>query len=789
MVPESYDRVPSGSCEGETPFWSCQFSPTFWGCCKNDPCLGNGCGLEDILPTYMDRPEQFEYFQNITLPAPPTLSSGVRADGPPPAFVPFVESPHSSRLEVRILTGICIALLIALPVAVGVWIWYRSAFGQINKLQVNTERASLPTRKAESKLESPQFALVEVPSTKNHQDMARMGKKTLYILSVTSVVILGVCGFLAFLWLGDSSTVTWNNIMIRSWATRAVSISALLLRTAVDLQAAIATAIIVSLILESRSGIQLGHLADLSPMRTCSTGPWTFTTTIAEGIWYSAKRHRQNYNWMPLGGDDVTSSIRSSLSYRNISQRITRDSAWTSNPPFFPAYGEYAEPAAASEGVSDTGVLLRSLLPYVTAESRQSLRSYTGKALVLDARVQCQAPRLTRLNNVGHYKDLTGTLNVTNNNSMLQAIKATNFTCTLAGPDQYSICQVGRPIPYFLGSLKSQFVNSTSYGTAFLVTKGFKNTSSQNHTRVESVRGGEWIDIPFANRTELGASFSLCFAPWDASVLDVHLSSSSNRTEPQLQWWGTFRTSEVVDHFLPQSQKPRQILQMQKPHSLIGEFPPAGERPLVQSDASGSSAAEYGSNMPLQENWSIFLTGKPLITMLNDFSRAPSRAIAADPALAAIFTDTMTTTNSVAWALSSIITVLSMGNYYSQQPAFDRVDTVTVSFFTNVLYPRDSLGFVVLMCALGAHFVILFTMVILFINKTQYTLLGNAWSAFWQMAESHDIREHLSDMILEGDGDFCRKLEQATSNNLRARIIRRGSKAKVIVQQLSESKE
>jgi hypothetical protein len=58
--------------------------------------------------------------------------------------------------------------------------------------------------------------------------------------------------------------------------------------------------------------------------------------------------------------------------------RITRDSAWTSNPPYYPAFGEYTEPVPANTRISDTGPLLRAFLPYATAEARQSLASYNG---------------------------------------------------------------------------------------------------------------------------------------------------------------------------------------------------------------------------------------------------------------------------------------------------------------------------------------------------------------------------------------------------------------------------
>jgi hypothetical protein len=177
---------------------------------------------------------------------------------------------------------------------------------------------------------------------------------------------------------------------------------------------------------------------------------------------------------------------------------------------------------------------------------------------------------------------------------------------------------------------------------------------------------------------------------------------------------------------------------------------------------------------PLPENWSIFLTGEPFITLLNNFYRAPARSISADPAIAAVFTDTMAASDSVAWAVSSLITVLSMTNYYSQLPAFDRLETVDVSFFSNVLYPRNSLGFILLLWALVAHHIIVATIVVLFVSKTRLTLLGNAWSAFSQMADSTDVKEYVGDAGSKDDSTVLTGLRSKEKEGLRARLVRRG---------------
>lgn len=65
-----------------------------------------------------------------------------------------------------------------------------------------------------------------------------------------------------------------------------------------------------------------------------------------------------------------------------------RSSTWTRNPPAFPAFAEYSEPIPVADNVDDTGILLRAFLPFADAQSRETVRSYTGTAMVLDARVR-----------------------------------------------------------------------------------------------------------------------------------------------------------------------------------------------------------------------------------------------------------------------------------------------------------------------------------------------------------------------------------------------------------------
>ncbi|RMZ72896.1 Transmembrane domain of the Epidermal Growth Factor Receptor family of Tyrosine Kinase [Pyrenophora seminiperda CCB06] len=60
-----YGEFPDGSCGTSSNFFSCIAGPSFWGCCKSNPCAATPpsiCPPGDLVPAFMDRPEQFKAY-------------------------------------------------------------------------------------------------------------------------------------------------------------------------------------------------------------------------------------------------------------------------------------------------------------------------------------------------------------------------------------------------------------------------------------------------------------------------------------------------------------------------------------------------------------------------------------------------------------------------------------------------------------------------------------------------------------------------------------------------------
>lgn len=79
-----------------------------------------------------------------------------------------------------------------------------------------------------------------------------------------------------------------------------------------------------------------------------------------------------------------------------------------------------------------------------------------------------------------------------------------------------------------------------------------------------------------------------------------------------------------------------------------------------------------------------------------------------------------------------MFTLLQMA-YYDMQPEMDVTADAAVSYFVEVLMPTGWHGYIAVAVVLFLHFVCVIVTVILFVTQTQFTLLGNTWSAVGQI--------------------------------------------------------
>jgi fluoride ion exporter CrcB/FEX len=114
----------------------------------------------------------------------------------------------------------------------------------------------------------PNDTTINHSSTTQRKSAAqRMGRQTTLILAASVLLTMAVFTFLTFLWTASHDHKIWRSIIVRGWAGGAVTVSSLVLRTAVDLQAGTAVAMLAAILLENDFRLLLTDTAQVSKLR------------------------------------------------------------------------------------------------------------------------------------------------------------------------------------------------------------------------------------------------------------------------------------------------------------------------------------------------------------------------------------------------------------------------------------------------------------------------------------------------------------------------------------------
>jgi hypothetical protein len=252
---------------------------------------------------------------------------------------------------------------------------------------------------------------------------------------------------------------------------------------------------------------------------------------------------------LPFVGDNSTSSLAVSLSTLN---RVAFEKAepdyTTITPLNFPVFAEYSKPPLLQEGIDDTGLTLRGLLPIASSTIRETLAIYNEPETLLESRIICMQPTVDQVSfqpatiwNNGYSNQtmvVGGTLLIGNLWPLGLVVDeggdpeaSINFSCYLSSPTNpsewpISMCLVNsigvRPkSPLAVGNLTSPLtfvlVNHTlnDIPVEYCYYFGLESPSScsfgwplENWTITPTV---QWIDLQTELDTEYGnwSSFSI----------------------------------------------------------------------------------------------------------------------------------------------------------------------------------------------------------------------------------------------------------------------------------------
>ncbi|KAI9147145.1 hypothetical protein HJFPF1_13177 [Paramyrothecium foliicola] len=263
----------------------------------------------------------------------------------------------------------------------------------------------------------------------------RVGKRASILVVPCILTVAAAIGFVGWLWFGDRSEPRWRRLMLAGWSNQAVTISSLVMRSALSILGGIATSMIAAVALE-QSGSSLRDAVSLSMARFSSPGPnsfWfetffrqhfvalplrlilcllilsTLAVQFASTILLSDlgmgrvtgfshfTKNMTGYVWSQAdfgpGTSDGNFTWHADFRAHHAPFQSQQE-YWSGLPRTFNLFAEYSEPGFTDGAVDDTGPTLRSFLPINDQNIRHNLKSYTGLATVFDARVVCVRPQV-----------------------------------------------------------------------------------------------------------------------------------------------------------------------------------------------------------------------------------------------------------------------------------------------------------------------------------------------------------------------------------------------------------
>src|SRR3569833_2012684 len=468
----------------------------------------------------------------------------------------------------------------------------------------------------------PQQEAPPAAACKPVRPLDRLGPLSAIHLTVGPLLLFGPLAWLAFIWFAGEDVELRHSVLVGDWVTKSITICTLVLRTESGLLSGLCTGMLAALALVQAGGVRLVDAATYSIVgaaRSDSMLPRllsAFSSSMARaafavlitGLAFAllVTTTAIQFSSLILVSDLAVTQIPGVASSSNTSYRFNcsqdqifdlpyrriegRVGSWYRKPAFYPTYAEYSETPFIQDGVSDTGVTLRAMVPSSAAPTREPVQRFEGSTTVLDTRVTCQRPVL---NNVyvqsyysSNYLNTKGTLQISG--QILSSIATPRlynrtyqgnilskpqidipdngvwFNCSSSnnasesGPLlsyqwRTSLCQLGSssgpgPLTY-AGGLLPEFYNGTTSnmlssgpGTAYLVlniTSGLTDdwlqvpgiyTGVAPHSIQEKA---EWADLLFAyGRVTL--STTLCYTAFSASILQqsVTMTGAADRSEP-----------------------------------------------------------------------------------------------------------------------------------------------------------------------------------------------------------------------------------------------------------------
>lgn len=634
----------------------------------------------------------------------------------------------------------------------------------------------------------------------------KLGWYNLTVLGLGSSIILLTIAFLSFFWIVSLKSPAldpqfypkfWKDIVSAGFTTRAVTLCSILIRVATATQLGVFAAIMAALILE-RVGVRGEELPLVSMLRCINSGPHSlalsifrsmFTLSIfpyallvmlavinAFAIQFTSTILLTDFGTQPIVLSSMNSLISFGISETDVESAVqpyAGNDYWKTGPATYNHFAEHIRsPAAAEATFYDTGKVYRGFVPFRSVVDREALRSYSGPMTVVDSRVICVKPTITNVTVYGGDDK---------NNEETPSILAmyswkgshpdivdgdsfkTTVNCTIPTADWVSgkpywplaLCNPQNWHARLRDGIKPENTtySPTGYTTTHIVfnttgtSKAWTAVSGDNALEPYNPTNTQWTGLRRGNVT---LEAMVCFTnPQPANYLAsvqkpidnfgyIEITPSVNATT------GLYDMSEVMTMFganRQRSQSQRGLFEFQPVPNW-----PAAQWSVLHNETSNNfiwdTLVRYnaGTNDGELEDCSIFSDTAPVLQSVHRST-------------AALFQQMMQKTNNPALALQGLWTNLFTMAYYDFLPEYNLDGLARFEMTSDVELPTMSRALCVVLGLLGMHFALILISLVLFLTRTEMSLLGNAWQAVSQVM-STDTAEAVHRATNETDGEL-----------------------------------
>lgn len=613
--------------------------------------------------------------------------------------------------------------------------------------------------------------------------------------------------------------------------TQAITLSSVTLRLIVSTQSAVCTSMIAALFLESRS-VRRALVPWFSVMRGINDGPWKLLELVASsrsftafrsfemwltllmiivtlGLQFSSTILLSDLSELQIVGDTNTTQVNSLIPSLEPNTTIYITSSFVLEmPPIYPTFGEAQNMFSAdptSDGLSNTGLIQRALLPASSDSDRMAVRKYDGNAIILNSQVACMRPNISvrfKPTPFPYYDRLgwvvEGELNydMTFQNAKIDPgsfcstgkCDGLPFNCKVPVAHlgwQSTMCIIdGQVVEYRQDNFDPRW-NSSSYPWSrnssialILATNINRKNIPDQYFYPEEAPYEEWNSYEFPPDGFI--NITLCFTVFNLERYHVNMMALGELQDhttpftplitPKVDTTGLQNLMGVNK---PQkNHKARGILDMQ----ILGppdDGPPSSlANMILQTDVYGQKPLKSYTTLMFEESLIIqFLVGfLANISILLCLDCTGVSAIQIDIGLAGFLNDVIEQTGRPANALLTLITVAWSKIYYAYLDSLTTLQDAQITMVIKVPAPgpcstNGCRGFIAVTTLASVHLMYVAIITALYIRRIRFSRHGNIWHTISQLA-THELEETLDISNDMGDEPVAKVSGKETMNNL-----------------------